>query len=128
MAGNRKNQSAAVHFGPALKVVLLCSLVCSVSVGYVWQKSRNIQLGQKIGQRESRLKQLREDNQKLADQLARLHLPPFLDQRVKELNLGLVPASAVAGGAVAGAFGSAGNRQFKAPVCREAGGRNDAMK
>ena len=93
MAGNRKNQSAAAYFGPVLKVVLLCSVVCGASVGYVWQKSRIIQLGQEIRQRDSHLKQLRNDNQRLADQLAILHLPPFLDQRVKELNLGLVPAS-----------------------------------
>ena len=93
MTGNRETQSAAAYFGTALKVVLLCSVVCGASVGYVWQKSRIIQLGQEIRQRDSRLKQLREDNQKLAEQLANLHLPPFLDQRVKELNLGLVPAS-----------------------------------
>ena len=93
MATNRKNQSAAAYFGPVLKVVLLCSVVCGVSVGYIWQKSRIIQLGQEIRQLESRLKQLKADNQRLANQLAMLHLPPFLDQRVKELNLGLVPAS-----------------------------------
>ena len=91
MAGNRKNQSAAAYFGTVLKVVLLCSVVCGASVGYVWQKSRNIQIGQEIGRREARLRQLRSDNQKLAEQLAFLHLPPKLDQRVKEMNLGLVP-------------------------------------
>jgi hypothetical protein len=91
MAANRKNQSAAAYFGPVLKVVLLCAVVCGASVGYVWQKSRIIQLGQEIRQRESRLKQLRSDNQRLADQLAILQLPTFLDQRVKELKLGLVP-------------------------------------
>ena len=93
MAGNRKNQSAAAYFGPVLKVVLLCSVVCGVSVGYIWQKSRIIQIGQEIRQHESRLEQLRSENKVLADQLAKLHLPPLLDQRVKELNLGLVPAS-----------------------------------
>jgi hypothetical protein len=93
MSANRKNLSAAACFGPVLKVVLLCSMVCGVSVGYIWQKSRILQLGQEIRQRESHLRQLRGDNQRLADQLAMLHLPPLLDQRVKELKMGLVPAS-----------------------------------
>ncbi len=41
---------------------------------------------------ESRLAQLRDENQKLSDQLAVLNSPVMLDQRVHELNLGLVPA------------------------------------
>jgi hypothetical protein len=35
---------------------------------------------------------LRDENQKLGDQLAVLRSPVMLDQRVRELNLGLVPA------------------------------------
>ena len=38
MAKNRKNQAAAVRFGPLLKVVLLCSIICGSAIGYVWQK------------------------------------------------------------------------------------------
>jgi hypothetical protein len=93
MAGSRKNQSAAAYFGTVLKVVLLCSVVCGASVGYVWQKSRIIQLGQEIRQRDLRLKQLRAENLNLAHQRDILQLTPLLDKRVKELNLGLVPTS-----------------------------------
>jgi hypothetical protein len=91
MAKNRKKQAAEIRFGPVLKVVLLCSLICGSAVGYVWQKNEIYKLGQFIRQRETRLTQLQNDNKRLADQLAILHSPVMLDQRVRELNLGLVP-------------------------------------
>jgi len=93
MAKNRKNQSAAIRFGPVLKVVLLCSLIGGSAIGYVWQKGEIYRLGQQISQREIKLKQLRNDNKRLGEQISILHSPPLLDQRVKELNLGLVPMS-----------------------------------
>jgi cell division protein FtsB len=92
MAGNRKNQSAAVHFSAVLKVVLLCTLIGGSAIGYVWQKSEISRLGKQIVQREKSLEQLRRDNKLLADQLAVLHSPVMIDRRAKELNLGLAPA------------------------------------
>jgi hypothetical protein len=92
MAKNRKNQSAAIRFGPALKALFLCLLIAGSAVGYVWQKSQIYQLGLQIKTCESRLNQLRGDNQKLGDQLAMLRSPVMLDQRVRALNLGLAPA------------------------------------
>jgi cell division protein FtsB len=89
---NRKSQSAVIRFGPALKALFLCLLIAGSAVGYVWQKSQIYQLGQQIRQRETRLKQLQDANQKLTDQLAMLRSPPMLDRRVRELNLGLAPA------------------------------------
>jgi cell division protein FtsL len=92
MAKNRRNQSAAIRFGPALKALFLCLVIAGLAVGYVWQKGQIFQLGRQITSCESRLAQLRDENQKLSDQLAVLHSPVMLDQRVRELNLGLVPA------------------------------------
>ncbi|HSY09529.1 MAG TPA: hypothetical protein VK840_01305 [Candidatus Dormibacteraeota bacterium] len=92
MAKNRKNQSAAIRFGPALKALFLCFLIAGSAVGYVWQKSQIYQLGRQIRQREIRLAQLQNDDQKLNDQLSILRSPMMLDRRVRELNLGLVPA------------------------------------
>ena len=90
---NRKNQSAAIRFGPALKALFLCLLIAGSAVGYVWQKSQIYQLGQQIRQREIRLAQLqRRRTKSSSDQLAMLRSPAMLDQRVRELNLGLVPA------------------------------------
>ena len=92
MAKNRKNLSAAIRFGPALKALGLCLLIAGSAVGYVWQKSQIYQLGQQIRQREIRLKRLQDNNQKLSDQLSILLLPAMLDRRTRELNLGLAPA------------------------------------
>ena len=89
---NRKSQSAVIRFGPALKALFLCLLIAGSAVGYVWQKSQIYQLGQQIRQREIRLGQIKDMNQKLCDQLAMLRSPPMLDRRSRELNLGLGPA------------------------------------
>ena len=92
MAGNRKSQSAATWFGPALNAMLLCVLIAGSAIGYVWEKSEINRLGRQIRQGEARLKQMRVDNKRLGDQLGSLCSPPMLDRRVRELNLGLVPA------------------------------------
>ena len=90
MATNRKNQSAAIRFGPALKALFLCLLIAGSAVGYVWQKTQVYQLGKQIRETERRLAQLEHNNQLLDDQLADLRSPVSLDQRAR--NLGLVPA------------------------------------
>jgi hypothetical protein len=92
MAKNRRNQSAAIRFGPALKALFLCLLIAGAAVGYVWQKSQIYQLGQQIRQREIRLARLQNDDRKLGDQLSILRSPTMLNRRVHELNLGLLPA------------------------------------
>ena len=92
MAKNRKNQAAAVRFGPLLKVVLLCSVICGSAIGYVWQKGEISRLGRQIAEREKHLTQLQNDNKRLASQIAVLHSPVMIDQRARELNLGLAPA------------------------------------
>jgi cell division protein FtsB len=92
MARNRKSQSASVHFGPVIKVVLLCFLFCGSAVGYVWQKNEIIILGRQISDREKKLDQLQDDNDRLDSQLAILHSPVMIDERARQLNLGLSPA------------------------------------
>ena len=93
MARNRKHQTAAVRFGPALRAFVLCMLIGSSGVGYVWQKSQIDNLAKQIKQREQRLDELKLSNEKLRKQLAMLQSPPQLERRVRELNLGLVPAA-----------------------------------
>jgi hypothetical protein len=95
MSKNRKNQSAAIRFGPALKALFLCLLIAGSAVGYVWQKSQIYQLGQQIRQREVRLARLQNDDRKLSDQLSILRSPTLLDRRTRELNLGLLPAQPI---------------------------------
>jgi cell division protein FtsB len=92
MAKNRKNQAAAIHFGTVFKVVLLCTLIGGSAIGYVWQKGEIAHLGRQISDHEKQLAQLKSDNRMLADQLAAMRSPVMLDQRVRELKLGLAPA------------------------------------
>ena len=92
MAKNRKSQSAAIRFGPVLKVVLLCSLIGGSAIGYVWQKSQIDRLGKLQLEREKNLVKIKRDNESLANQISILHSPVMLDRRAKELNLGLAPA------------------------------------
>jgi hypothetical protein len=89
MAKNRRNQPAAIRFGPAVKAVLACLVIGGAAVGYVWQKAQIDELGRQIRTREMRLIELQDSNKKLRDQLAMLRSPARLDQRVRELNLGL---------------------------------------
>jgi len=91
MAKTRSSQAAVIRFAPALKAAFLCLVITGSAVGYVWQKGEIDHLGQEKHQRELRLQQLTRSNQRLADQIAILHSPIMLDQRVKELNLGLGP-------------------------------------
>src|ERR1039458_5959097 len=91
MARNRKYQSAANRFGPALKVFLLCLLIGGSGVGYVWQKDQISQLGQQRKKRELRLDELKNQNEKLRNQLAIMRSPPFLERRIQELGLRLGP-------------------------------------
>lgn len=89
MSRNRKSQSAAIRFGPALKAFLLCLLIGGSGVGYVWQKDQIVRLGQQIKVRENRLTQLQELNEKQRKQLETIRNPSFLEARIKELKLGL---------------------------------------
>ena len=90
MTRNRKYQSAAIRFGPALKAIVLCLLIGGSGVGYVWQKDQISHLGQQIKKRELRLGELAGQNEKLRKQLGTMRSPRFLEMRIKELNLGLV--------------------------------------
>jgi hypothetical protein len=90
MAKNRKYQSAAVRFGPALKAFLLCGLIGGSGVGYVWQKSQIDELGRQIKAHEVRLAELQTTNKKMRDHLSVLRSPIMLKQRIEELKLGLV--------------------------------------
>ena len=90
MARNRKSQSAAARFGPALKAFLLCILIGGAGVGYVWQKDQIDRLGRQIRSREIRLGQLEDQNEKLSKQLATMCGPQYLEAQIQKLNLGLM--------------------------------------
>src|SRR2546429_9962154 len=89
MARSRKNQPAAVRFGPGLKAVIICLFIGSSGVGYVWQQNQLLELGRQKAEKEKRLNRLRVQNSQLARHLAELQSPKSLETRLKELNLGL---------------------------------------
>ncbi len=89
MARNRKYQSAAIRFGPALKAFLLCLLIGGSGVGYVWQKDQVSPLGQQIKKREAQLKGLVYQNEKLRKQLGEMRSPACLEKSIQRLGLGL---------------------------------------
>jgi cell division protein FtsL len=91
MARNRKNQSAELLFGPALKASLICLFIVICCVGYVWQKKQIDELSQQIRTGEKHLANQRENNEKLKRQLAALLSPTALEARARELKLGLGP-------------------------------------
>ncbi len=91
MARNRKYRSAAIRFGPALKAFLLCLLIGGAGVGYVWQKDQISRLEREIQKRESHLAVLAALNEKQQRNLAAMRLPRYLQAKIKDLNLGLVP-------------------------------------
>ena len=92
MPRNRKKQSSAVRLVPALKAILLCVFVGGSAVGYVLQKNQVYELGRQMARREMLLERLKWENRLRANQLASLHMPQKLAERVKELGLGLVPS------------------------------------
>ena len=90
MARNRKYRTAAARFGPAIKAFVLCLIIGGSGIGYVWQKNQLMELSKQIKQRELRLNAQVVQNEKLKKQLATMRSPAFLENRIKELNLGLV--------------------------------------
>lgn len=90
MAKNRRAETAAERFGGPIKAFVICFLIGSAGIGYVWQRGELDQLGRQIKAREIRLSELQRQNKIRADQLAALMSPVALEARVKRLNLGLV--------------------------------------
>jgi septal ring factor EnvC (AmiA/AmiB activator) len=89
MARNRKYQSAAVRFGPALKAILLCAVIGGSGLGYVWQRSQIDELARQIKKKESLLADLKDQTKKLQNQLAMQRTVTELQKRVRELKLGM---------------------------------------
>lgn len=90
MSRNRKHQTAAVRFGPALKALSLCLLIGGSGVGYVWQKDQINILGDRIRQTERRLQEVRAQNERLVRILASLQTHAAIEAQIKKLELGLV--------------------------------------
>ena len=89
MGRNRKNGTAA-WLVPGVKAAALCLLLGGSAIGYVYQKNQLIELGRQTQRCEHQLQALCEKNDRVEKQLRTLQSPKWLDDRVKELKLGLV--------------------------------------
>jgi hypothetical protein len=91
MTPNRKKRWNGFRYGAVAKAFLLCFLIGGSGVGYVWQRHQVNALGREMHQLQGRLEELRRQNGKLIQVQATLLSPRSLEERVKALNLGLVP-------------------------------------
>jgi hypothetical protein len=127
MAKNRKNQSAAIRFGPALKASFLCLLIGGSAVGYVWQKSEIYRLGQQIRQRETRLAQLTRDDQRQSDQLGDFAFARDAGPARARIESRPRPGAAVANRAARRSRRSRRKIKIHASIRRATGGNIDAL-
>lgn len=88
MGRNRKNGSAT-WLVPGAKAALICLLLGGSAIGYVYQKNQLVELGRQIQKSELQLKGLAENNARLHRSLLTLQSTVYLENRVKELKLGL---------------------------------------
>ena len=89
MGRNRKNGTTA-WLVPGVKAAALCLLLGGSAIGYVYQKNQLIELGRQTQRCEHQLQARCEKNDRVEKQLRTLQSPKWLDDRVKELKLGLV--------------------------------------
>lgn len=93
MASNRRHQSGAVRFVPALKTILLCMLIGGSAVGYVLQKNKLHELARQFAKKEAALEKLKLDNKIRQDQLSELQSPLKLAERIHKQKIDLSPAA-----------------------------------
>ena len=91
MARNRRTQSTAARFGPAVKTFLLCSLIAGAGVGYVNQQNKIHLLGDQMRKLEIQRDKQRLHRQILLRKLTALHSPNELEAQVQKMNLDLSP-------------------------------------
>jgi hypothetical protein len=91
MAKNRKTQGEAIRFGSAARAFLLCVFLGGSAIGYVWQQQQIMRLNQRKTSLEHALHDLQVQNRRKNDQYESQLLPKALEERVRRMNLGLVP-------------------------------------
>ena len=78
--------------GTVVRAFLLCAAIIGAGLGYVWQKNLIYELGQQRLAKELTLRQLRDATEKLRHLYQGMLLPKALEERARELKLGLGPA------------------------------------
>lgn len=88
--GRNRRIGSATWLVPGVKAAAICVLLGGSAIGYVYQKNQLIELGKQIQKGEQTLKSINDNNARLQRQLATLQSAYYLEQRNKQLNLGLV--------------------------------------
>ena len=89
MPRNRKKQDSPLSVGLWIRAALLCLVLGSTAMGYVWQKSQIHQLGTEVRKKEVRLELLKGDNGRWQQLRAEMRSTQKLYDRVRTLGLGL---------------------------------------
>lgn len=93
MATNRRRDSEAVRVGTLVKAIVVCAVIAGLGIGYVRQRSQQLELGQQITELERRRERA---EQTLAIQrvtLSTLTSRPELLAKVRRFGLGLTNAA-----------------------------------
>ena len=85
----RRRKTSAVKPATVIATVILCAAACLAGIGYVWAKAQVWKLSQEMKKLEVRRDELKRHNDSLERIYAGMCTPERLDQRVRELNLGL---------------------------------------
>jgi hypothetical protein len=89
---NRRSQPPGGMFVAAIKVLMGCGMIGAIGVGYLWQQKQIHMLAETYKQCGQDLQRLQRENRLHRSELDHLRLVPVIENRVKEMNLGLVPA------------------------------------
>jgi hypothetical protein len=76
----------------AIKVLIARGVIGAIGLGYLWQQKQIQMLAETYKQCGQDLQRLQRQNRMRRSELDHLRLVPVIENRVKEMNLGLVPA------------------------------------
>jgi hypothetical protein len=88
----RRSQTSSGLFVAAIQVLIVCGVIGAIGVGYLWQQKQIHLLAETYKQCGQELQRLQRENRLRRSELDHLRLVPVIENRVKEMNLGLGPA------------------------------------
>ena len=86
----RRSKATALKPATVITSIVICAAACLAGIGYVWAKTQVWGLSREIKKMELRLDQLKRNNDVLQRNYAAMCDPARLNERVRDLKLGLV--------------------------------------
>jgi hypothetical protein len=84
-----QEQSAAIRFGPAMAVIMICAIVCGAGIGYVWHKKKIEELGKTLSTKQRSFEELLDHRRMLERQFDTATTRTALEQCIAMLGLNL---------------------------------------